>query len=92
MRACTDLRLDVLQPSIKELCDSDPVWLDRCARLHLGNEARALDLSLPLGSRKRTPAALALAVHVRVDDDRPVAAALSDMAFHFLRLLFSKLR
>jgi hypothetical protein len=28
----------------------------------------------------------------RVDDDRPVAAALSDMTSHFLRLLLSKLR
>src|SRR5262245_21081106 len=71
MRACTDLRPDVLQPSVEKLCDSEPVRLDGCAGLHLGNEARALDLSLPLRSRKRTPAALALASFPRCSPAQP---------------------
>src|SRR5262245_7946695 len=92
MRACTDLRLDVLQPSIEELSDSEPIRFYGCAGLHLRNEARALDLSLPLRSRKRTPAAFALAAHVHVDDNRPTArTSLANMPSHF-RSLSSKSR
>src|SRR5262249_18950102 len=61
--------------AIEELLNRDLVRLDRTVALRLGDQARGLDLRLPLGADKGMPATLALAGLriARIEDDRPVA-------------------
>src|SRR5262249_38475130 len=96
----TTMRADIVGDpislkSIQELPKGDLVWIDRGAALQLRNQLCAPNLCFTFRAPKAMPAALTPASHriMVVKNDCPTAGrALADMAFHFLRLLFSKRR
>src|SRR5262245_3521066 len=76
----------IIEPPVQELCECGLTGLDISADLHLRNQACALALSLPLGSAKGMPLALAAAGSriSHFDNDAPMTGrALAHVSPHF---------